>query len=45
MNLGLNLMAVLLAGATILASTAPPAGAHPPPFTQEQRLETTKDRL
>jgi Ca2+-binding EF-hand superfamily protein len=42
MNLGLNLMAVLLAGATILASTASPAGAHPLPFTQEQRIEKQK---
>jgi len=42
MNLGLDLMAVLLAGAIILASASPPAGAHPPPFTQEQRLEKQK---
>jgi Ca2+-binding EF-hand superfamily protein len=42
MNLGLNLMAVLMAGAGLLASGSPPAGAHPPPFTQEQRLEKQK---
>jgi len=42
MDLGLNLMAVLLAGATILASTASPSGARPPPFTQEQRIEKQK---
>jgi Ca2+-binding EF-hand superfamily protein len=42
MNLGLKLMAVFLAGATILGSTASPVAAHPPPYTQEQRLERQK---
>ncbi|OGR30878.1 MAG: hypothetical protein A2139_03365 [Desulfobacca sp. RBG_16_60_12] len=42
MNLGLNLMAVLLMRVGILASGSPPAGAHPPPFTQAQRLEQQK---
>ncbi len=42
MNLSATFMAILLAGATILASASSPANAHPPPFTQAQRLERQK---
>ena len=42
MKLSVYLMAMLLAGATLLASNPPPAGARWPGYTEEQRLERQK---